>query len=100
MNITNPSNPVQPVIVAGENAKCPHCGKNEDKKTICRNCGEEYKSESDLSGSDYLFFTLFVLVIIYFVMTIATWFMESSDGTTLWDVIKSQYGWVTNLRLW
>jgi len=101
MNIINQPNPAAPpVIIAGENEKCPSCGKDENKKVLCRNCGYEYESENDLSGFDYLFLTLFIVAIIYFVLTIATWFMESSGGTTFWDVIKSQYEWVKNLRLW
>ena len=57
-------NTPMPIIIpiSSDVEKCPKCNNTENKKTVCRNCGYEYKDEN---------FTIAQILSVIFIMIIA-----------------------------
>ena len=87
-----------PIFIHSEPDKCPKCEKEEDIKQVCRHCGYEYEEDGES-----VWFILGVIgsfiLIIYILVTLTNWF-TALDGATLFEVIKNQWEWVTELRIW
>jgi hypothetical protein len=80
---------------------CPKCGREEDTVVVCRNCGHEYECES--SFNYYLKVCLSivaVLIILWLCVTIMCWLAPLDSPTTLVGVLKSQWEYIKQLRIW
>lgn len=88
-----------PIITPPPTPKCPHCGHNENKKTVCRNCEYEYKEDSGIGTKYVILAILFILFFAYVIVTGLYWIV---DGGTLVDLIKSQWKFFVDLlhRIW
>lgn len=81
-----------------EPSRCPECRQLENKKVVCAQCGYEYPEEK---GSLFLFTVGFIALLVaflYVTMTLFAWFLEA-DRTTLFELLKSQWDWVKNMRI-
>lgn len=83
--------------------KCPKCSKEEDVVQVCKHCRYEYPEEECNAWAIALGIAILILILAissWVVSIIGTWFLESSSGTTLVEVIKNHWEWLTNLRVW
>lgn len=84
-----------------EPERCPNCHKEEDVKEVCKHCDFEYPSEESLSWQDICMGLLFVFMFFWLIGTLLCWFANSSmHDSTLLDILKGQWEWLTNLRIW
>jgi len=98
-------NGVTPIIIPyiTQQPKCPKCGKDEDKITVCAHCGHEY-GDIPLTTPKKVGAVIGGIFILWFALTLIWWGLETAgdgDGArSLWEIIKSQWESVKNLRLW
>lgn len=93
---------ILPIIINNQQNKCPKCGKEESIIEVCSHCGYEYENEFTLFQSIMIILItiLIISLITYIIVTLITWFVNVSDGVTLFDVLRSQLKWIRNIRIW
>lgn len=89
---------ITPIIINQNEEVCPNCGKPEEIIEVCKHCGHEYEYES-LSVKEKIIFALFVIVFIWVMITLFEWLFFNFDNESLFEIIKSQYDWITSLRI-
>ncbi|MFW9872353.1 MAG: hypothetical protein ACFFG0_04565 [Candidatus Thorarchaeota archaeon] len=80
-----------------EPERCPQCKKIENKKTICKHCGYEYKVDDDITCGDVVLTIMFLGGIVWIILTIFEWL---SGGTPLLRVFLNQWEWIKSIRLY
>jgi uncharacterized protein (DUF983 family) len=91
---------ITPIIntIYHEEARCPQCGKKENRIEVCKHCGHEYEStESDWVS--WVIISIGLIVIVWVSVTVLTWFTNSED-TTLMSVLSDQLNWIKTLRIY
>lgn len=81
---------------ASEPPHCPECGRLENTVTTCRHCGHEY-AEDDAGFLPLIMGLGIVATAVYFLWTMASWFIGDAS---LVEVLKAQWEWLKNLRVW
>jgi hypothetical protein len=84
------------ISVPREPDRCPKCNEIENKKVVCRHCGYEYKDDDDFSFWDWVGIIAIVSIGLYTLVTILCWFMS---GDTLLKLLKSQWEWLSSLKI-
>lgn len=85
-----------PIFIHSEPDRCPKCKNIENKKTVCRSCGYEYKDEeSDSFVTVILTIITSAIILGWVLVTLIEWF----TGTPLFEVFQNQFDWITGLRL-
>lgn len=84
-----------------EVARCPECQHIEDKKTVCKNCGHEYREQEEDSSElkNVLIFISIAIVVIWVMATVIRWIMPpiGNPNKTLVDTIGSQWQFIKDL---
>lgn len=97
---------VVPVIGMDDDkpSKCPSCGKPENIKQVCGHCKYEYPEDEDWNGWVVLGVIVVLIVLVWLGVTILHWLVEQNGFNavkpTLFDVFRSQWEFVRNLRIW
>ncbi len=96
------SNTITPIVVPVHRPKCPKCLNDEDKITVCKNCGHEYKNEIGCFGC--LFAIFCGIIVVWLAITLAVWIgcsidIPSENKPTLVEIIKSQWDFISALRI-
>jgi len=76
--------------------KCPKCNNAENKKTVCRNCGYEYKNEYFTIVQ--ILFVIFIIIIalgvvLFILFSVFRWI----DGQTLLEAAKENLNFILDL---
>ena len=83
---------------------CPNCGQPEDiKDGVCAHCGHEYQYDDSVSLTfcNFLVAVGVIVVIMWAFVTVFWWMLcQVGDDPTLCDVIKRQWEFIKNLKLW
>jgi NADH:ubiquinone oxidoreductase subunit C len=93
---------IVPVFIPVEDDKCPHCGKTENIKQVCRHCGYEYPEDENSFWFNFIA-TFCVIYLFYSAITVIVWLMNlqfENDHQTLTDVLRWQWNFIHQLRLW
>jgi hypothetical protein len=93
---------IMPVIIHShtEPEFCPNCHLAAEKKTIeiCTACKYEYPEDEDFGVSDCLILFVFFGAIIWLCITGFIWL--TGTNMSLVEVLKSQWHWLCDLRVW
>lgn len=81
-----------------EKERCPNCGCEEDKKTVCNKCGHVYEEENP--GCLFIMvFAVILLILIWFAATILDWLFGFNDYSLV-EVLEHQWRWLKHLRVY
>ena len=87
-----------PIIIpiptgGGKDPVCPRCGRPEDKKTTCGNCGYKYPE----GGGGCLLVVVvpaFIGLFCWFILTAFQWLTPWEGNPSLEEVLRNQWEWV------
>ena len=101
MNGSNPIPMMTPIFLsAPEPEKCPHCKRNLEIKTVCRECGGEIEEdESSLGALDVVVIILILVFILWVLITLVMWLFPMGYDPTLLEVLKEQWEWITSKKI-
>jgi len=97
---------VTPVIIpmSSESYRCPQCHAVEDIKRTCRHCGYEYAEGSGLDWRGWLVVIGAFVTVGWLIITILDWLGGGSSPygqrDSLVEVLRGQWGWLKQIRLW
>lgn len=92
---------VQPVFIPhrSEPSRCPNCNEIESTDIVCNHCGYHYPKEGTLRTFWVVLILLSILLIGGWIMwTLIDWF-TSSPQKSLMDILRSQWDFITHMRI-
>jgi len=92
-----------PIPITSSPSTCPKCGNIENKKEICGHCNYEY-SDSDEFSIKEIFIIICILFFMilgccWFVITIMEWITDINNRSLV-EMLKAQWDFIKNLRIW
>lgn len=93
-----------PIIIpiptgGGKDPVCPRCGKPEDKKTICGNCGYKYPEEGGGCLCMMILVPIIAVLCVWIGLTFCQWLSPYGDNPSLEQVLRNQWEWVQSKTL-
>lgn len=101
--MTTPVPVIAPMPMSDEAEHCPKCGRPEDTVEACKHCGHQYPEDE---GGGCLGVGVIIIGVIllaaWVILTIGYWLVEQStrDAPSLLEVLKLQWQFLRNLRIW
>jgi len=89
-----------PVYIPSEPDLCPKCEKPENVIRVCKHCGYEYPVEKGYWYDLPLMIFIIIVCMIaatWILFTIFTWLL---DDAGLSDILKGQWDWISNKKIW
>jgi len=85
---------------SSEPERCPNCNELENKVTLCKHCGYEYKDDPGGFWEWVMIIggvLLALIAVIWIIITCGQWLAE---GEPLFGVLHDQWKWLRSIRIY
>ena len=95
-----------PMPYNNEPDRCPKCGKEEDVKQVCKNCGYEYPEEEGAPWWQWLIFIGLILLGLTILGIIIGWLAGAfnddyyGEKKSLVQCFGVVWQWIRSLKIW